>query len=115
MEVEKKFKEFLDENDCMERASEQIFKKFKEKFKKDKRTFQRWRRNILLGIRMFEDTNGKYRKNILRKGECYFCETKDKLLVHHLNLNRNDNKDANLLVLCPKCHKRLHFIYNKIR
>lgn len=107
-EIETKFMKFLEENNCWNRATEEILIKFEKEFNKNRRTFQRWRKNLLLGISMFEDSNHKYRTYINRKKECYFCEEKNDLVVHHIDEDRNNNKEQNLLVLCPKCYHRLH-------
>jgi len=112
-ELERKFRTFLDENKCWSRADKEVIKIFKLEFKKDIRTFQRWRKNLLLSIRMFEDSNHKYRQ-IINNNICYFCETTEELIIHHLNKNRKNNTPQNLLTLCPKCHHRLHKICDKI-
>ena len=54
------------------------------------------------------------RKEILKiKGnKCYFCEKKDKLHIHHKTYESNELK--NLLILCPRCHSRLHVILPKV-
>ena len=56
---------------------------------------------------------------------CYFCGGKYRLvlgtkledrLVHHIDCNRDNNEDTNLVVLCGKCHGKLHNrIYKKLR
>lgn len=112
-ELEERFRQFLDKYECWNRATNGILKLFEKDFKKNTRTFQRWRRNLLLGNRMFEDTNAKYRTFLGIQG-CYFCEVKKELVVHHLDRNRDNNQEGNLLVLCPKCHHRLHQLYDKI-
>ena len=111
--LEKKFRSFLDKNNCWNRANKKIHNLFRKEFNLNLRTFQRWRRNLLLGISMLEDSNHKYRKIIDRNSECYFCETKKELSVHHIDQNRDNNMKENLLLLCPKCHHRLHRITTK--
>jgi hypothetical protein len=39
---------------------------------------------------------------------CYFCNKNIILCVHHKNQNKEDNSLDNLVILCWKCHKRLH-------
>ncbi len=59
------------------------------------------------------------RKDILKIKEnmCYFCERKNsvgsgiKFHLHHIDYKSNDLD--NLLLLCSRCHMRLHSIINK--
>jgi predicted HNH restriction endonuclease len=30
------------------------------------------------------------------------------LVIHHIDRNRRNNADENLMVLCPNCHTRTH-------
>lgn len=39
---------------------------------------------------------------------CTQCGTTDAIQVHHINYNHFDNRVENLVVLCSKCHIRLH-------
>jgi len=39
---------------------------------------------------------------------CEQCGKKEKLHVHHINENRNNNNIENLMILCCKCHMILH-------
>lgn len=39
---------------------------------------------------------------------CKFCSSSVNLVVHHIDMNRENNDDSNLMVLCRKCHQRLH-------
>ena len=55
--------------------------------------------------------NGKYdyRIRALKKygsvcSSCNYDEHKELLHVHHIDLNRDNNKLNNLIVLCPTCH-----------
>lgn len=56
----------------------------------------------------------KNRKNIVKKmgQECYFCgNNKLSILeIHHINYDNNELN--NLLLLCKKCHTKLHKIIN---
>ena len=40
--------------------------------------------------------------------QCVLCGSTNNLHVHHLNCNRKDNRLDNLIILCAKCHKRIH-------
>lgn len=42
------------------------------------------------------------------KKVCNRCNSTEKLLVHHINENRNDNNLKNLEVLCKRCHQNHH-------
>lgn len=56
-------------------------------------------------------TNGK--KNSYReykKKYCEKCGKKEKLIVHHIDGNRNNNKIKNLMTICESCHKIEHKI-----
>jgi 5-methylcytosine-specific restriction endonuclease McrA len=39
---------------------------------------------------------------------CWLCGKKGELHVHHINKNPKDNELSNLIVLCPKCHMKIH-------
>lgn len=40
--------------------------------------------------------------------ECMRCGSTEDLVVHHINTIRDDNNLNNLMVLCRKCHSKLH-------
>jgi GTP cyclohydrolase I len=40
--------------------------------------------------------------------ECSFCQSKEKLLVHHKDKNFLNNDLENLMILCTKCHSKIH-------
>jgi len=45
------------------------------------------------------------------KGKCEKCKTSLQGLkpdIHHKNMNPSDNRKANLIVLCPNCHRKIH-------
>jgi len=49
---------------------------------------------------------------IRQKAKCYWCRKPIragvKPHVHHKNGNPSDNRDKNLIVLCPDCHSKAH-------
>ena len=55
-------------------------------------------------------SRGYQGERILRRDnyQCQFCFNNKKLEIHHLDQNRKNNKDTNLLVLCQECHRKLH-------
>jgi hypothetical protein len=48
----------------------------------------------------------RYKENF----HCYFCGTSKDIRVHHRDGNTNNNNIGNLLILCAKCHRKLHCI-----
>lgn len=52
----------------------------------------------------------RYRLGVIKE-KCYFCNSKDLLHVHHTDFNSLNNNINNLLVLCQKCHNKIHKIY----
>jgi hypothetical protein len=42
-----------------------------------------------------------------KKNGCYFCSGK-KSVIHHIDCDRDNNSESNLVELCKKCHLRLH-------
>lgn len=60
--------------------------------------------------------NGKrsYRKYLLRgflNAICSTCQSNKKLIVHHIDSNRDNNSLNNLKVLCASCHKKWHLAH----
>jgi len=41
--------------------------------------------------------------------KCELCEETQKIEIHHIDNNPNNNKIANLILLCWSCHKKAHF------
>lgn len=80
----------------------QTIKQFHEDTNLSRATFFR-RRRILRGLQPYN--NKQYR---IDKTKCYFCQTKENLIIHHKNKDREDNRATNLIVLCYNCHSRLH-------
>ena len=50
------------------------------------------------------------RKAILRRDEsrCRICNKDYNLHVHHIDYDRGNNKDSNLVTLCEPCHRAVH-------
>ena len=48
---------------------------------------------------------------------CTTCDRKNRLLIHHIDLNEENNEEENLVVLCKPCHDTLHWVlrYPKIK
>jgi len=55
-------------------------------------------------------------KEIIDKPEmCIFCKTREKLCIHHVDKDKNNNDKGNLEYVCSPCHGALHSkIYNKL-
>lgn len=52
---------------------------------------------------------GEHKKYRMHKKEtCEICGISDNLHVHHINKNRNDNLESNLITLCSHCHQQIH-------
>uniref|UniRef100_A0A6M3M9V2 Putative HNH endonuclease n=1 Tax=viral metagenome TaxID=1070528 RepID=A0A6M3M9V2_9ZZZZ len=43
-----------------------------------------------------------------RGGHCSICNTTQKLLIHHIDSDRNNNIPTNLEILCQTCHAKKH-------
>ena len=46
--------------------------------------------------------------------KCVGCGS-SKVLIHHIDGNRRNNKDSNLSTLCPICHKKAHMKMDRQR
>jgi len=84
--------------------------KFQRQTKKSRSIFFRYK--AFLNRKSDTIGNQSYQKH--KENSCYFCEKEKGLLVHHKNLNKNNNSKENLLTLCPSCHVRLHLILKSI-
>jgi len=51
--------------------------------------------------------------NIYNRDGCYFCNSLDNLIIHHIDKNRFDNSPKNRVTLCQKCHLRLHYLMER--
>ena len=58
----------------------------------------------------------KSKAKLLRNGRKPFCDicgwdkATEVLEVHHIDIDRSNNSDDNLQLLCPTCHTYLHFL-----
>jgi len=68
-------------------------------------------RSHLFGKRFSDEHREKIRNKFNR--QCFMChdsEPKDyKLSVHHINYNKNDHDETNLVPLCKRCHNITNF------
>ena len=65
------------------------------------------------------------RERILKRDN-YSCQTcgyspslviigkRKSLHIHHIDKNRENNSDSNLITLCPSCHSKLHHLAKEI-
>ena len=54
----------------------------------------------------------KFLKNKIKKRDnysCVMCNSKNKLEVHHIDYNKKNNEENNLITLCKKCHNITNF------
>lgn len=47
--------------------------------------------------------------------ECGFSEHPEILVIHHIDGNRRNNDDSNLIILCPNCHALKHYKRKRTR
>ena len=57
---------------------------------------------------------GSIRKKVLERDNyaCRICHkdgAEAKLNVHHIDINRKNNNMDNLVTLCARCHRQVHF------
>lgn len=75
----------------------------------------KWRNNFFSGKRhpFWKGGETTYRTILEKSGSkktCKFCGNNDKrvLAAHHLDCNRKNNKQKNLIWLCHNCHHLVH-------
>ena len=107
--LEMKFKEFLNKTKNMKISK--AINLFKKEFKRNRRSYFRYKKNIKLNKRLMDSENN-YRNVLNRRSKCYFCNKQMDLIIHHTNFNHNDNNKNNLAILCNNCHYRLHKLSN---
>jgi hypothetical protein len=52
-----------------------------------------------------------YKKLLFRLGYekiCSLCKSTTMIEVHHIDVNRKNNKIENLLIVCRSCHRKIH-------
>ncbi len=52
-----------------------------------------------------------YRHYIKEMKECHFCKATTNLCRHHIDFNRKNNTESNLIVVCRSCHSKLHSLH----
>ena len=53
-------------------------------------------------------TTGIMLYRLFRKDTCEKCGSTENLCVHHIDGNRKNNVEENMMTLCKKCHQKLH-------
>jgi len=57
----------------------------------------------------YEFTLSLKKKILLRdSNKCVNCKTDKKLVIHHIDQNKHNNSDDNLITLCRTCHLKVH-------
>ena len=84
---------------------------FKEKTGKHIATFYRQRKKLRMIRRNIPSEGNFYR--LIDKEKCYFC-LREGTDNHHINRNRKDNSDENLVLLCRGCHSKVHRILKNV-
>ena len=75
----------------------------------DKKRYYNKRGNFLRGVRKF--SNKYYKEKLIKKySNCQLCDSNEKLEIHHKKYTK---KIEDCLLLCQKCHKKIHRIHNK--
>ena len=60
---------------------------------------------------MYDSGQVAYKKKLFRNGKekiCEICQSTIMIEVHHIDRNRLNNNDNNLLIVCRKCHRGIH-------
>ena len=59
---------------------------------------------------------GKYETVLKRDGfKCMLCSGEEMLLIHHIDGDITNNTEINLVVLCRRCHPKIHYSNNRIK
>ena len=102
---EKKFRIFLDNMKGLKVKSQ--IDLFKERFGLGRKSYFRYKKCIL-NNKPLNHFDTSYRRIITKRSTCYFCEKDFGLIVHHKDKNPKNNKTRNLIILCNKCHRKIH-------
>ena len=102
--------QFIKELSETDKEIQEQEKEFMERYDCSRATFYRYRKKL--------DLRNKYHHHRKNKPKsvmpfCYFCPNSAQI-IHHINLNRKDNSNRNLLFLCNRCHNKIHRIYNQL-
>lgn len=67
--------------------------------------------NIKLGYKYSRGFNNALKEKIKKRDgyHCLMCESNDNLEVHHIDYNKKNNDENNLMTLCKKCHNITNF------
>jgi len=67
------------------------------------------------GYHLQEKSFSTYRKKALAiyENKCEGCYKEINLHVHHIDHNRKNGAKENLMILCDKCHKKIHTLGNQ--
>ncbi len=59
---------------------------------------------------------GKYEKVLKRDNyKCMLCKSKNMLIIHHIDKNIANNTEKNLVVLCRRCHPKIHYSKDRMK
>lgn len=60
----------------------------------------------------YVDGSSTYRKFAFENKEikCEICRENSYCIVHHKDKNRKNNNLSNLMILCPNCHYKIHYV-----
>ena len=68
-------------------------------------TFESETNNYSLSMRRNKRLMSIFKKE---NNQCYICGSYEKLCVHHIDNNKENNNIENYQVLCNKCHRLKH-------
>ena len=59
---------------------------------------------------------GGFYDDVLKRdgNKCLLCGN-EKILIHHIDGNKNHNSMNNLVTLCRKCHPKIHYSKNRVK
>lgn len=62
----------------------------------------------------WKNGSGWYKTIAKEIGHCEICSSKEFLVVHHKDRNRENNARTNLIVMCRSCHAKEHSLADNI-